>query len=416
MTLFHRVLAWLVLAVLGALLAQVLLQDPGYVLVRFRGMDYTTTVAAGIGLLLAAAFVLALLWMLLRLPFRAWARHRERQGRARLLEGLLAYERGEHARAERLLAQAADAGDLEPVTRALAVRAARANGDDASGERHLAGLAQRHPAVRAVLSAERALLAGDPATALAALDAAEAQPLPPRGLLLRGDALAALGRGWEAYGLLGALRQQQAAHATTLEALQARWAEAGLQQATDANALADRWDALPPALRTMPAVVAAYARRAAAMGWHDAASGSLEDALDAGWDRTLVALYGSLPLARLEHRRTRLEQWLQARPSDPAALLAVARVAQQQGHWLQADAWLHRAIAQGAGAAAWEALGDGALQLGDEARARQAYANALRSQRGEPVVDLAGRDLRQSIADNAAIEERDAHGVPRLRE
>ena len=76
MTLFHRVLAWLVLAVLGALLAQVLLQDPGYVLVRFRGMDYTTTVAAGVGLLLAAAFVLALLWMLLRLPFRAWARHR----------------------------------------------------------------------------------------------------------------------------------------------------------------------------------------------------------------------------------------------------------------------------------------------------------------------------------------------------
>ncbi|MBN8264295.1 MAG: hypothetical protein J0M21_06540 [Xanthomonadales bacterium] len=238
----------------------------------------------------------------------------------------------------------------------------------------------------------------------------------PRGLLLRGDALAALGRGWEAYGLLGALRQQQAADATTLEALQARWAEAGLQQAADANALADRWDALPPALRTMPAVVAAYARRAAAMGWHDAASGRLEDALDAGWDRTLVALYGSLPLARLEHRRTRLEQWLQARPSDPAALLAVALVAQQQGHWLQADAWLHRAIAQGAGAAAWEALGDGALQLGDEARARQAYANALRSQRGEPVVDLAGRDLRQSIADNAAIEERDAHGLPRLRE
>ena len=69
MTLFQRVLAWLVLAVLGALLAQVLLQDPGYVLVRFRGMDYTTTVAAGIGLLLAAAFALALLWMLLRLPF-----------------------------------------------------------------------------------------------------------------------------------------------------------------------------------------------------------------------------------------------------------------------------------------------------------------------------------------------------------
>ena len=46
MTLFRSVLFWLVLAVLGALLAQVLLQDPGYVLVRFRGTDYTPSVAA----------------------------------------------------------------------------------------------------------------------------------------------------------------------------------------------------------------------------------------------------------------------------------------------------------------------------------------------------------------------------------
>ena len=123
-----------------------------------------------------------------------------------------------------------------------------------------------------------------------------------------------------------------------------------------------------------------------------------------------------MPLARLEQRRARLEAWLQARPSDPSLLLATARIAQQQGQWLQADAWLHRAIAQGGDAAAWEALGDGALQLGDEARARQAYANALRSERGEAVVDLAGRDLRQVIADTAAIEDRDVHGVPRLRE
>ena len=52
MNLFRSVLFWLLLAVLGALLAQVLLQDPGYVLVRYRGSDYTTTVAAGIGIAL----------------------------------------------------------------------------------------------------------------------------------------------------------------------------------------------------------------------------------------------------------------------------------------------------------------------------------------------------------------------------
>ena len=111
MNLFRSVLTWLVLAVLGALLAQLLLQDPGHVLVRFRGTDYSTTVAVGVGILLAALFSLVLAWNLLRLPFRAWKRHRQRQARAKLSEGLSAYQRGEYARAEQLLVQAADAGD-----------------------------------------------------------------------------------------------------------------------------------------------------------------------------------------------------------------------------------------------------------------------------------------------------------------
>lgn len=415
MSLFRSVLFWLVLAVLGALLAQVLLQDPGYVLVRFRGTDYTTTFAAGIGILLALMLGLALLWTLLRLPFRVWKRHRARQARARLTDGLAAYQRGEYARAEQLLKQAADAGDAEPLARTHAARAALARGDAAAAAAQLDAFGDRHPAARAMLHAEQALAAGKPADAIAALDAPQAQPLPPRGLQLRADALALAGRSHEAYGLLGALRQQQALPAARLDALQAQWAAESLQQAEDANALADRWDALPAALRTASAVVAAYATRAAAMRWDEAATRSIEQALDTQWDDDLVDLYGRLPVSRLEHRRAQLERWLPVHPSSPALLLAAARIAQQQGQWPQADNWLHRAIAQGAGAPAWEALGDAAARSGDDARARLAYANALRSQRGEAPLDLPGRDLRQQIADTAAIEERDEHGMPRLR-
>ena len=116
-----------------------------------------------------------------------------------------------------------------------------------------------------------------------------------------------------------------------------------------------------------------------------------------------------------EHRRAQIDRWLEGHPSSPGLLLASARVAQAQGQWPQAESLLHRAIAQGAGAPAWEALGNGAAQLGDEPRARLAYANALRSQRGEALHELPGRDMRQQIADTAAIEERDEHGMPRLR-
>ena len=415
MTLFRSVLFWLVLAVLGALLAQVLLQDPGYVLVRFRGTDYTTTVAVAIGLLLAVMLGLALLWTLLRLPFRVWRRHRARQARAKLTDGLAAYQRGDYARAEQLLAQAADSGDAEAVARTQAARAALARGDEAAASAHLDAFGDRHPAARAIQRAQQELSLDHPAEALLALDAPAAQPLPPRGLRLRAEALVASGRSHEAYGLLGALRQQQALPASKLDALQAEWAAQSLQQAGDANALADRWDAMPEPLRTRATVVGAYASRAAAMNWDEAATRSIEHALDAQWDESLIGLYGHLPVGRLDHRRAQAERWMSVHPSSPALLLTAARIAHAQGQWPQAEGWLHRAIAQGAGAPAWELLGDGAVLAGDESRARLAYANALRSQRGEPALDLPGRDLRQQIADTASVEERDEHGLPRLR-
>ena len=415
MNLFRNLVLWLLLAVLGALLAQHLLQDPGYVLVRYRGVDYSTTLAMGIALLLALVAATALLWTLLRLPFRLWHRHRRQRARARLLDGLAAFERGEYAQAEQCLREAADHHDASGVARTLAARAAFARGDDDAGRALLDEIAEHHPALRALALAERAHALQQPDAALAALEAPRAQPLPPRGLLLRARALAASGRGSEAYGLLGALRQQRALPAGELDAMQAQWAALALREAGDANALADHWDALPAALRTEPAVVAAYAGRAAALRWDEAATRSIEQALDARWDDDLAALYGQLDVARLDHRRAQVERWLPAHPSNSSLLLAGARIAQQQDRWLPAEDALHRAITLGIGAPAWEALGDGAAHLGDEARARRYYANALRSLRGEPLPDAPERATAQAIVDSAAIEERDEHGLPRLR-
>ncbi|MBO7941958.1 hypothetical protein JTP77_039600, partial [Streptomyces sp. S9] len=80
-----------------------------------------------------------------------------------------------------------------------------------------------------------------------------------------------------------------------------------------------------------------------------------------------------------------------------------------------AEAYLHRALAQGAGSEAWEELGHGFAQAGDESRARLSYLNALRAARGEAPSELPGRDLRQKLFDEAVVEERDEFGMPRLR-
>ena len=416
MNLFRMLLLWLVLALAGALAAQLLLsQDPGHVLVRWRGYDYTTTVLVAVAVLFAAAFCLWLLWTLLALPFRAWGRHRDARARARIGDGLDALYQGQWTRAEKLLVQAAEDEQVESAARIGAAEAALARGDHAAARAHLAGFGERHPTLRAIASAELALREQRPTDALVALDAPAAQPLPPRGLALRAQALAASGQAAEAWGLLGALRKQNVWPEAVLDERELEWAEASLREAPDTNALAERWDALPKALRTEPAVVDAYATRAAAFGWEDAATRSIEQALDARWDEELATRYGLLPVERLEHRRSQVDRWLKAHPGSPALLLARARLAQASGDWPLAEDALQRALAQGGGSDTWEVLGEGYARHGDEFRARQCYANALAASRGQAVVPLPPRGPQPPSLDPDAYEERDQHGTPHLR-
>lgn len=416
MNLFRNLLFWIVLALVGALVAQLLVQDPGYVLVRYRGFDYTTSVAKALLGAIVAVAAIWLVWKVLTAPFVALRRRREKATRAHLTDGLDALHQGHWSRAEKSLVQAAEQDDVAATARIGAARAAAARGDAAVAAQHLDALAVPHPTMRAIAAAELALAGGRTAEALAALDAPNAQPLPPRGLALRAEALSAHGRASEAYGLIGALRQQQALPAERLTVLEGQWAAAALREAGDANELADRWEALPSPLKSEPAAVAAYAERAAALRWDEAAAKSLETALDDHWDESLATLYGRLPIGRLDDRRGHAERWLQVHPASPGVLLTLARLSQAQGQWPQAESYLHRALAQGAGAEGWEELGNGFAQAGDEPHARLSYANALRAARGDAVTALPGRDLRQQIQDQAAIEERDAHGLPRLRE
>ena len=416
---YRWLVALLVVAVLGVLGAQWLAQQDqsalGQVIVRSGGYDYSTTLPRALLLLVLAFLALGFAWSLLRLPFRAWSRYRERQGRARLVEGLRALQGGHWLRAERLCAAAADDPEVGAVALAAAVRAADGRGDDAAAQGWLATLASRDPVAHAMLQGERLLERGLPVDAINALDVAAAQPLPPRGLLLRARALDMVGRAGEAYGLLGALRQQSALPAGELARLELGLATRSLSEAADANLLAERWEAMPKPLRTEAPVVAAYAGRAVALRWDEAALRHLEQAIDARWDESLVDLYGRLPIGHIDSRRASAQRWLQAHPASPALLVALARLARRQGQWLQAQDFLHRALAQGAGAEAWEEMGAGFAAAGDEGLARRAYANALHAARGEPAEELPGRDLREKIYDRAVVEDRDEHGIPRLK-
>ncbi len=414
MSLLRALLVWIVIALVGALAAQFLLaQDPGYVLVRYGGVDRTTTLVNAIAMALGAMVLVWLVVTLLLLPFRSWGRYRETRAQSRLGEGLEALHLGHYAKAEKLLQQSADETPYyESAARVAAAQAAIAREDAVAARAHLDRFSDRHPATRAIALAEIALLDERPIDALAALEAPTAQPLPPRGLALRADAWAMTGHAAEAYGLLGALRQQRALPESQLAARELRWAAASLREAADGNVLAERWEALPKALKIETPVVLAYVDRAVALGWHDAALRALETALDARWDEQLVSRYSALEVGDAAHRRSRLERWLQAHPSSSGAMLGLARVHQAHHEWPQAREQLQRAIDQGAGRDAWVQLGDGYAAAGDDHRAQLCYANALRAARHQPVIALpvshtAGPDTVVDVRD-----DRDPSSVP----
>ena len=406
----HSVVVLLLAVVLGVVAAHWLggesMRQYGEVIYRAGGNDYRSTLPQVALMALVALLLLWLLWSLVASPFRAWGRYRRKQGRARLIEGLQAHEYGHWQRAEKLLGTAAEDDEVSAVAYVTAVRSAEARGDQAAVDQYLQRLSTADATAYALLQAERLLRQERPVDAINALDVPGIQPLPPRGLWLRTEALARAERAHEAYGQLGALRKQKVLPDDAVAELEVRLAAQSLLEAADVNALAAQWEATPKALRSDPDVASAYALRAVALDWDEPALLNLEQALDTRWDESLVTLYGQMPVEKLATRQANLQRWLVQQPSSPAVLLALGRIAARQGEHVQAEDYLHRAIAAGAGPEAWEALGEVFAARGEPALAAQCYGNALRQSRGESSVVLVREAAGQSPALHAVVPER----------
>ncbi len=418
MNAFRGLLLCLALALAGAFAWGALASDPGQVIVSLHGTVYITTVSKLLVLLVVASLALWALVMLVRWPWRLWHRHRHAQALARMSGGLMALHEGRWARAEKLLAQASGSAAMRAPARLAAAQAALARGDADASEHHLTAVGEAKDDPAAALSrAQYELDAGQPQAALARLDAAARQgPPPPRALLLRVRALLADARASEAWGMLGAIRNAQVLAAPELAALEADCARQMLAEAADANVLADLRDHLPVALRNQPRIVAAYVQRATALGLVDAAAGAIQAVLADTWDEALVREYAQLPPGRTtpDARLKLAASWLPGHADSPALALALGRLHAGLQQWGKAEDQLQRAIALGAGAAAWEVLGDVHAIRGDTANAMSCFRNALRAARGEALTPLAGRSLRERTLDAEVIEERDDNGVPRL--
>lgn len=415
-----RLWRWLLLLVIVAAVAAFgwhwVAEDPGYVLLRMRGWRVETTVIAAVVLWLLAWAVLSLAWSLLRWPFGALSRRHRRLSQQRLGEGLVALIEGRHGDAERDLNRASRLESLRGPALLAAAEAASRRGESARALESLDRALQYVPQAARVLRARLLRREGKPAEALALLaPEADKGTLTPGGWRELAQAARESGDLRRARTALEPLQKSGALGSRAYAALETQILADTLQAAPDGAALNTLWSQLPKAQRRPPTVVDAYARRAAFFGLMLPAMDELESALRREWSPRLIETWGLLAGDDLEPRLRRAEAWLDVHPNDAHLLLALGRMCVRLKLWGKARQYLERSLALEPVAGAWEALGDTFAGQGDAAEAQRCYRNALAMTRGEAVRDTRSRTGGAIDTTVIAVEERDQHGVPRLR-
>ena len=418
MRLWRWILLLLVIAALVAFGWHWAANDPGYVYVQMHGWYAERTVVSAVLTLLLLWVIISALWWLVRWPFGAFSRRHRRVSRQRMNDGLIALAEGRHSEAERDLNRASRLADLRGAALLGSAEASSRRGEYARAVESLDQAAQFAPQAARVLRARVLRREGRPAEAVALL-----APESDSGNLSAGGwrelALSALASGdlRRARQALEPLQKSAALGTRGYAALESKIMVATLSTAADGAVLNTLWSQMPKAQRRVPAIIDAYARRAASFGLILPAMDEVESALRREWSPVLIETYGTLGNHDIDARLRRAEGWLDAHPNDASLLLTLGRLCVRLKLWSKAQTYLQRVLALAPSASVWEALGDLHAGQGNDALASRCYRNALVFARGEAIEPLPLNPQTGSVDTRPiTIEERSELGVPRLRE
>lgn len=409
---------WLILALIIILLLAVafvwLSSDPGFVLIRFHGWRVEATVVGAVAILIAAWIAIGIVWWLLLWPFGAISRRRRRISHERLRDGLVALNEGRNVEAHRTLQRAAQYASLRSPALLSAAEAAHRHGDTTRALETLDEAAQHAPEAARILRARILRESGRAEEALQLLSpAADAGKLPPAGWHEYALAALATRQPDKARAALEPLRKSDMLGSAAYADLVTAVLGSALRDAPDTATLQDLWKRATRQQRQMPALLDAYAHRAAAFGNAHVALDAIEDALKREWNPMLVATYGRItPPAEAAQRLHTAARWQEAHPGDDALLRTLGTLSMRASDPRDAREYLVHALALKPSAESWAALGDVQSAAGEPDDATRCYANAWKSAHGEEIApgpQEAGIDTAQ-----LTLEERDEHGMPRL--
>jgi HemY protein len=371
----------------GALLAQFLLADPGYVAIRFGASLIEMSFVSFVLLVLAAYVAIRLIVRLVKAR-KLWreTQQERRFDRARksLARGLLEMAEGDWAVAEDTLTRSARDAEQPAAHYLVAARAAElqnvyqrrddllARALDIPGER-------RAPVL--IMQAELLVKHQQLDAALAALEQLEnCGEQNARGLMLLARIYRQTG-AWQKLQALEPRLRNTRGISTSLadETVTQIYIDRLKASATtaDRKELASAWKAAPKSLASRPDVVIAYARAAMACDDHAAAEAELRSLLNDQWDEAAVLVFGELepaePLITLE----RAEQWLPEHEKDAALLLACARLSMEAELYGKARSYLETSIAIKPRLEAYHLLAALMEQLGERERANRALQDGI---------------------------------------
>ena len=370
---------------LGALAANYLLADNGYVLINFRGYAIEMSVPV-------LAFLLLLAYLAVRMAVRTWeapkrlgelaARRRARKAGDRIVRGYIEMGEGNFSRGEKLLTQGVRNSETPLLNYLAAARAAQAQGDHSRRDNWLKMAYDQEPraAASVLLTQAELQLANDEFEhARATLNKVlEMTPHNQQALRLKAELCLADGDWDKLRHLLPKLGSKGYVATDLLNSWYVlTWCALLSAASDDPEGVRHLWKQLPRHLRENAALVSARIKALIAEGKMDEAEAGIRKALKREWSEELILLYAKLETADLAVLLRRAESWLQQRPEDAALLLTAGRLCVRNELWGKARSYFESSIAIRPSPEAWNDLGQLLIRMDQSDAASIAFQKGL---------------------------------------
>jgi HemY protein len=374
---------------LGIVVALVFRHHQGYILLAYDGWQVETSLLFACAAILAAIFVVTMLWRLIvtviltpRAVRRRLAYRRARKARYSLYRGLQRLAEGRWADAEVELRRRVEHNEVPGLSYLHAARAAQHQGHVAARDHYLEAAANhRGVSELAVLLTRAELQAaqGQAPQAMATLARLyQMQPRHPLVLQLYAEQAMASRDYKQLRALLPELQKHSGLSAEKVETYAiAAWYDALLHNSQDATALTMAWQRVPKSLRAHPDMVKRYAKCLRRVNADEQAAEVIRGVLKRRWSAPLVLLFGDLRTADQTAQLATVEGWLEQHGEKPELLLVAGRLCLRNRLWGRARRYFEASQKNQSRPEALLELGRLLEEINEKEQARAAYRDGL---------------------------------------